>query len=164
MTSSNPAASNPIVVIPARLAATRLPNKPLADIHGEPMIVHVWRRSVAAGLGPVVVACGDRPIAEAIEAVGGTAVLTDPDLPSGSDRIAQALRSVDPDGRHDIVVNVQGDLPTLDPALPRAAMALLDEPAVDIGTLAAVIVREEEKTNPAIVKAIVEREEGARTG
>ena len=156
--------SNPIVVIPARLAATRLPNKPLADIHGEPMIVHVWRRSVAAGLGPVVVACGDRPIAEAIEAAGGTAVLTDPDLPSGSDRIAQALRSVDPDGRHDIVVNVQGDLPTLDPALPRAAMALLDDPAVDIGTLAAVIVREEEKTNPAIVKAIVEREEGARTG
>jgi 3-deoxy-manno-octulosonate cytidylyltransferase (CMP-KDO synthetase) len=156
--------SNPIVVIPARLAATRLPDKPLADIHGEPMIVHVWRRSVAAGIGPVVVACGDRPIAEAIEAAGGTAVLTDPDLPSGSDRIAQALRSIDPEGRHDIVVNVQGDLPTLDPALPQAAMALLDEPAVDIGTLAAVIVREEEKTNPAIVKAIVEREEGARTG
>ncbi len=156
--------SNPIVVIPARLAATRLPDKPLADIHGEPMIVHVWRRSVAAGLGPVIVACGDRPIAEAIEAAGGTAVLTDPDLPSGSDRIAQALRSIDPDGRHDIVVNVQGDLPTLDPALPRAARALLDDPAVDIGRLAAVIVREAEKTNPAIVKAIVERAEGARTG
>lgn len=155
---------NPVIVIPARLAATRLPDKPLADIHGEPMIVHVWRRSLAARLGPVIVACGDRPIADAITALGGTAVMTDPDLPSGSDRIAQALGRIDPDGRHDIVVNVQGDLPTLDPALPRAAVALLDDPAVDIGTLAAVILREEEKTNPAIVKAIVEREERARTG
>src|ERR1700754_4688136 len=114
--------SEPLILIPARMAATRLPDKPLADIHGEPMIVHVWRRSVAATIGPVVVACGDQPIADAIESVGGIAVMTDPDLPSGSDRIAQALRRVDPDGRHDIVVNVQGDLPTLEPALPRAAV------------------------------------------
>src|SRR5271168_1775639 len=105
---------NPLIVIPARLAATRLPDKPLADIHGAPMIVHVWRRALEAGIGPVVVACGDAPILAAIEAAGGHGVLTDPHHPSGSDRVWEAVRKIDPDGRHDVIVNVQGDLPTLD--------------------------------------------------
>ncbi|MBT5751596.1 MAG: NTP transferase domain-containing protein, partial [Rhodospirillaceae bacterium] len=106
---------NPVILIPARLKATRLPRKPLADIHGEPMIVQVWRRALEANLGRVVVACGEAAIAKAIHAVGGEAILTDPDLPSGSDRIHAALREVDPDGRHDAIINLQGDLPVLEP-------------------------------------------------
>jgi len=104
-----------IVVIPARMASARLPGKPLADIHGEPMIVHVWRRSVEAGIGPVVVACAEPEIAEAIEAVGGRAVMTRSDHVSGSDRVFEAVKAVDPEGRYGVVVNVQGDLPTIDP-------------------------------------------------
>ncbi|MGE0714177.1 MAG: 3-deoxy-manno-octulosonate cytidylyltransferase [Alphaproteobacteria bacterium] len=154
--------SHPIVVIPARLAATRLPDKPLADIHGEPMIVHVWRRAVAAGIGPVLVAAGDQPIVAAIEKAGGTAVLTDPDLPRGTDRVWAALRSIDPDGRHDAVVNVQGDLPTIEPALIRLSLEPLADPAVDITTLATEIVREEERTNPNVVKAVAGFRDGAR--
>jgi len=142
------------VVIPARLAATRLPDKPLADIHGEPMIVHVWRRAVEAAVGPVLVAAGDRPIVDAIERAGGAAVLTDPDLPRGSDRVWAALQGFDPAGRHDAIVNVQGDLPTIDPAIVRLALAPLGDPAVDIATLAAEITREEERTNPNVVKAV----------
>ncbi len=130
---------DPIVLIPARLAATRLPGKPLADIAGTPMIVHVWRRAVAAAVGPVVVACGDREIAEAIEAAGGRAILTDPQLPTGSDRIHQAIARLDPGRRHDAVVNVQGDLPLLDPAAIGLALAGLADPETDIATLAAVI-------------------------
>jgi 3-deoxy-manno-octulosonate cytidylyltransferase (CMP-KDO synthetase) len=154
----------PIILIPARMAAVRLPDKPLADIHGEPMIVHVWRRALSSGLGRVVVACGDAPIADAIAKAGGEAIMTDPNLPSGSDRIAAALGAIDPQGAHDVVVNVQGDLPTLDPAIIRAAVDLLADPAVDIGTLGAVIRREEERHDSAIVKAIVELPEGARRG
>src|SRR5690606_32471936 len=101
-----------IVIIPARLAATRLPGKPLADVVGKPLIVHVLERAVEAGVGPVVVACCDRPVAEAVERAGGRAVMTAPDHPSGSDRIHEALQTVDPEGRHEIVVNLQGDLPT----------------------------------------------------
>src|ERR1700745_2301546 len=101
-----PSITNPIVMIPARLASTRLPNKPLAEIAGVPMIVHVWRRAVAAEIGPVVVACGDRAIADAIEAAGGSAVMTDPTLPTGSDRIHQAITRLDPDRTHDAVINV----------------------------------------------------------
>ncbi|TMJ24821.1 MAG: 3-deoxy-manno-octulosonate cytidylyltransferase, partial [Alphaproteobacteria bacterium] len=97
---------NPLVVIPSRLAATRLPGKPLADIHGEPMIVHVWRRAVEAAIGPVVVACAEAEIAAAIERAGGRAVLTDPDLPTGSDRVHEAVRRLDPERRHDVIVNV----------------------------------------------------------
>jgi 3-deoxy-manno-octulosonate cytidylyltransferase (CMP-KDO synthetase) len=130
---------DPIILIPARLAATRLPGKPLADIAGTPMIVHVWRRAVAAAVGPVVVACGDREIAEAIEAAGGRAILTDPQLPTGSDRIHQAIARLDPGRRHDAVVNVQGDLPLLDPAAIGLALAGLADPETDIATLAAVI-------------------------
>jgi 3-deoxy-manno-octulosonate cytidylyltransferase (CMP-KDO synthetase) len=144
----------PIVLIPARMAAQRLPGKPLADIAGAPMIVHVWRRAVEAGIGPVAVATDDAAIAAAIERAGGQAAMTSAAHPTGSDRILEALRALDPRGQHDVVVNVQGDLPTLDPALPRAAAALLAEPATDIGTLAAVIVREEERTAPHVVKAI----------
>lgn len=140
MTRTAPA--NPIVVIPARLAATRLPGKPLADIAGMPMIVHVWRRAVAAEAGPVVVACGDRAIAEAVEAAGGRAVLTDPRLPTGSDRVHQAISRIDPGRDHDAVVNVQGDLPLLDPAAVRLALAGLADPETDIATLAAVIEHE----------------------
>ena len=150
----------PLVVIPARLAATRLPNKPLADIHGEPMIVHVWRRAMEADLGPVLVAVADPPIAEAIRAAGGEAVLTRPDHPTGSDRILEAVERFDPDRRHDAVINVQGDLPTIEPKAVRAALAPLadtqaGDPPVDIGTIVAEIVREEEKTAPSVVKAIV---------
>ena len=139
--------SDPIVVIPARLAATRLPDKPLADLLGEPMIVHVWRRAVAAGIGPVAVATDAPGIAEAVTRAGGTAVLTRADHPSGSDRIFEAVERLDPEGRHDAVVNVQGDLPTIDPRAIAAAILPLADPAVDIATLAALIQREEEKTD-----------------
>ena len=146
------AAINPIVVIPARLASSRLPGKPLAEIAGQPMIVQVWRRAVAAEVGPVVVAAAEAAIAEAVTAAGGRAVLTDPDLPSGTDRICAALGQVDPAGRHDAVINLQGDLPTLDPALVRAVLGPLAEPAVDIATLAAEITDPEERANPNVVK------------
>lgn len=146
--------SDPIVLIPARLAATRLPDKPLADIWGEPMIVHVMRRAEEAGIGPVAVATDAPAIAEAVTRAGGRAVLTRSDHQSGSDRIHEALESLDPEGRHDIVVNVQGDLPTIDPRVIAASAQPLADPAVDIATLAAVITREEERTEPSVVKAI----------
>jgi 3-deoxy-manno-octulosonate cytidylyltransferase (CMP-KDO synthetase) len=145
---------NPLVVIPARMASTRLPGKPLADIGGEPMIVHVWRRAVEAGVGPVVVACAETEIAEAVERAGGRAVLTRPDHPSGSDRIHEAVSRLDPGRAHDAVVNVQGDLPTLDPALVRAALSALSVDGVDIGTLACEIRDEPERTNPNVVKLV----------
>jgi 3-deoxy-manno-octulosonate cytidylyltransferase (CMP-KDO synthetase) len=156
--------TNPIIVIPARLASTRLPGKPLADIHGEPMIVHVWRRGIEAGIGPVVVACAEAEIADAVTKAGGQAVLTKPDHPSGSDRIYEALRTVDPDGKHDAVVNVQGDLPTIAPETIRAAYELLETEGVDIGTLAVEIIDASERGNPNVVKAVVERAPGAATG
>ncbi|HEX3881980.1 MAG TPA: 3-deoxy-manno-octulosonate cytidylyltransferase [Stellaceae bacterium] len=130
---------NPIVTIPSRLASTRLPNKPLAEIAGVPMIVHVWRRAVAAGVGPVVVACGDPEIVAAVEAAGGRAMMTDPDLPTGSDRIHAALAALDPGREHDAVVNVQGDMPMLDPTAIRLAFEALADPDTDIATLAAEI-------------------------
>ncbi|MGO4525525.1 3-deoxy-manno-octulosonate cytidylyltransferase [Microvirga sp. 2MCAF35] len=146
--------SDPIVLIPARLAATRLPNKPLAEIAGEPMIVQVWRRAVEAGIGPVAVATDAPEIAEAVARAGGQAVMTRTDHASGSDRIFEAVEKLDPDGRHDVIVNVQGDLPTIDPAAIAASIVPLSDPAVDIATLVAVIVREEEKTNPNVVKMV----------
>src|SRR4051812_3378983 len=115
--------SDPIVLIPARLAATRLPNKPLADIAGEPMIVHVWRRAMEAGIGPVAIATDASEIAEAVTKAGGRAVLTRPDHASGSDRIFEAVEKLDTEGRHDVVVNVQGDLPTIDPAAIAASVS-----------------------------------------
>lgn len=155
------AAGHPIVVIPARMASTRLPGKPLADICGAPMIVQVWRRATEAEIGRVVVAAAEAEIADAVRAAGGEAVLTDPDLPSGSDRVWQALCELDPEGRHSIVINVQGDLPTLDPALIRTAYEALIRPGADISTLAAEIAVEEERTNENVVKAVAAFE-GAR--
>jgi len=155
---------NPVILIPSRLASTRLPDKPLADIGGEPMIVHCWRRAMEAELGPVVVACGDAPIKDAIEAANGLAVMTDPDHPSGSDRIFEALGAIDAAGRHDCIVNVQGDLPTIDPEVIRAVLAPLENPDVDISTLIAEISDPEERTNPNVVKAVVGLREGETVG
>ena len=149
------APENPVVLIPARMASTRLAGKPLADICGAPMIVQVWRRAIEADLGPVVVAAGEVEIVDAVKAAGGEAVLTRSDHPSGSDRIFEALATVDPGGRFDAVVNLQGDLPTLDPALPGRALELLDEDGVDIGTLAAPITEAREESDANVVKAVV---------
>ena len=145
----------PIVLIPSRLAATRLPNKPLADIHGTPMIVHVWRRAKEAECGPVLVACAEQALVDAVKQAGGEAVLTDPNHQTGSDRIAEALMRFDPKGEYDVVINVQGDLPTIDPAAIRAALLALEEPAVDIGTLVAEIKDEGDRANPNVVKCVV---------
>ena len=156
---------NPLILVPARLASMRLPDKPLADIHGEAMIVHVWRRAMEAGIGPVVVAAAEPAIVAAIEAAGGRAVLTDPAHPSGSDRIHEALLRVDPEGRHDAIVNVQGDLPTIAPETIRASLEPLETPEVDISTLVAEIVRDEERANPNVVKAVLSmRDEARRIG
>lgn len=145
---------NPIVMIPARLASTRLPGKPLADIHGTPMIVHVWHRAVEAGLGPVVVATDSANVAAAVAAAGGRFAMTRDDHLSGSDRIDEALEALDPRGDHDIVVNLQGDLPTVDPAAVRTSVVPLSDLGVDIATLAAVITREDERHDPNIVKVV----------
>jgi 3-deoxy-manno-octulosonate cytidylyltransferase (CMP-KDO synthetase) len=145
---------NPIVLIPARMTSTRLPGKPLADIHGEPMIAHVWRRAVEADVGPVLVAADHPSIVEAIEAIGGRAVLTRPDHLSGSDRIFEAVCAFDPDGRYDVVVNVQGDLPTIERSAVRAAVGPLSDADVDIATLATEITRPEERDDPNVVKAV----------
>ena len=147
-------AHSAIVLIPARLAATRLPGKPLADIHGVPMIVHVLRRAQAAKLGEVVVATDSEAVATAVEKSGGRAVMTSPNHASGSDRIHEALQAVDPERRYEIVVNVQGDLPTIAAEDIRAALAPLSDKAVDITTLCAVITDESERTNPNVVKLI----------
>jgi 3-deoxy-manno-octulosonate cytidylyltransferase (CMP-KDO synthetase) len=143
-----------LILIPARMASTRLPGKPLADIAGEPMIVHVMRRAQDAGIGPVVVATDSPAIAAAVEKAGGRAVMTAADHASGSDRIFEALGKVDPRRDAGIVVNVQGDLPTLDPAAITAVIEVLADPAVDIATLAAEIRRAEERDNPNVVKAV----------
>jgi 3-deoxy-manno-octulosonate cytidylyltransferase (CMP-KDO synthetase) len=151
-----PMASEPtVVMIPARLRSTRLPDKPLAEIGGVPMIVQVWRRACAAAVGPVVVACGEAAIAAAVEAHGGTSVLTDPDLPSGTDRIFQALGRIDPERRFARVINLQGDLPTLEPAAIRAVLEPLDLLGTDIGTLAVATEDPLERSDPNVVKAII---------
>ncbi len=141
-----------IVIIPARMASARLPGKPMADIAGHPMIVHVWRRAVEAAVGRVVVATDDVAIAAAIELAGGEAVMTRADHPNGTFRIHEALGAIASDA--DIVVNLQGDLPTIAPGTVRAVLAPLAEPAVDIGTVCAVITREDEKTDPNVVKLV----------
>jgi 3-deoxy-manno-octulosonate cytidylyltransferase (CMP-KDO synthetase) len=151
------AASNTLVLIPARMAATRLPGKPLIDIHGEPMIVHVLRRAQEAAIGEVVVATDSEVVATAVEKAGGRAVMTSVHHPSGSDRIHEALLELDPERRIGMVVNVQGDLPTIDPASIKAALGPLKDNDVDIATLAAVIKTDQERTNPNVVKAIGEQ-------
>jgi 3-deoxy-manno-octulosonate cytidylyltransferase (CMP-KDO synthetase) len=148
------AANDVLIVIPARMASTRLPGKPLADIAGEPMIVHVLRRARAAEVGEVVVATDSEPIAACVEKAGCRAVMTRADHVSGSDRIFEALSIADPQRRAATVVNVQADLPTLEPADIRAALGPLADPSVDIATLAAAIEREEECVNPNVVKVV----------
>src|SRR5437868_10684411 len=155
---------NPVLLIPARMASNRLPDKPLADIAGGPMVVRVWRQAMAAGLGPVVVAAGEAEIVDAIAAHGGQAVLTDPELPSGSDRIWAALQRIDPKGVHDVVVNLQGDLPALDPEQLKTVVAALRRSRAEIATLAAPIDNDADKTNPAVVKAVVAWDAGERLG
>ena len=143
-----------LVLIPARMASTRLPGKPLADIAGVPMIVHVLHRAQAAGIGRVAVATDTPEIAAAVTSHGGEAVMTRPDHPSGSDRIFEAMEKLDPERKAEIVVNLQGDFPTISPQNIRDVLAPLDDPAVDIATLAAEIHTEEESLNPNVIKAV----------
>jgi 3-deoxy-manno-octulosonate cytidylyltransferase (CMP-KDO synthetase) len=143
-----------IILIPARMTASRLPGKPLADIAGQPMIVHVLRRALAAGIGEVAVATDSEAVAAAVEKAGGRAIMTRADHASGSDRIFEALEALDPQRRIGTVVNVQGDLPSIEPADIRAAIEPLADPAVDIATLAAVITDPAERSNPNVVKVM----------
>lgn len=153
-----------IVLIPSRLAASRLPNKPLADVAGAPLIVQVLRRALEADVGPVVVACCDIPVAEAVEGAGGTAVMTDPDHVCGSDRIFEALQTIDPDRKHDVVVNLQGDLPTIAPADVAAVLEALTNSGADAATIAAEIDNERDRNAESVVKAIVSLRPGANQG
>ena len=146
---------NTIIIIPARMASTRLPGKPLADINGVPMIVEVWKRAVSANIGHVLVAAAENAIANAIRDAGGDAMVTEPRLPSGSDRIAAALALRDSAKRFDYVVNLQGDLPTIDPLAVQRCLAGLTNDSVDIATIAAQIHDDADIANPNIVKAIV---------
>ncbi len=143
-----------LTVIPARLQATRLPGKPLADIHGVPMIVHVWRRAMEAEIGRVIVATDSAEVAAAMAAAGGEAVMTRADHQSGSDRVFEAVGRADPDGRHDIILNVQGDLPTVEPRLLRTCLEPLRDGAADIATLGCEIAVEDERINPNVVKVV----------
>ena len=143
-----------LIVIPARMHATRLPGKPLADIHGKPMIVHVWRRAAEANAGRVIVATDSTEIADAVKGAGGEAVMTRADHASGSDRIHEAVMKVDPARTAEIIVNLQGDLPSLDPLLVSQCIAPLTSEETDIATLAAVISEEDERTNPNVVKVV----------
>ncbi len=152
---------SPVIVIPARMAATRLPGKPLADIRGTPMIVHVWRRAVAADLGPVIVATPDGAVMQAVIQAGGRAVATPNDLPSGSDRVHWAVRRIDPERDFDTVVNLQGDLPTIDPAALRMAVAARLGGG-EIGTLVSEITDPAERDDPNVVKAAVAFTDGQR--
>jgi 3-deoxy-manno-octulosonate cytidylyltransferase (CMP-KDO synthetase) len=154
---------NPLIAIPARLAATRLPDKPLADINGTPLILHVWHRAVAAKVGRVIVACGDFQIAQVVRQAGGEAVMTDPALPSGSDRVAAAADIVDPGRAHDVVVNLQGDVPDPSKAELEAVLAPLADPAVDIATVVTPM-GEEARNDPNSVKAVLALRPGARAG
>lgn len=156
---------NPIILIPARMAATRLPGKPLADIGGLPMIVRVLRQAQAANAGPVAVAAGDPEIVDAVRAAGGRAVLTDPELPSGSDRILAALAELDPDVRHDVVINLQGDMPFVAPDVLAACAGLLArEPACDISTVVAPEASIADRNNPDVVKAVLALQADGRSG
>ena len=143
-----------LVLIPARMAASRLPGKPLLDIAGLPMIVHVLRRAQVARLGRVAVATDSTEIAAAVTAQGGEAVMTRADHPSGSDRIFEALDKLDGAGRIQTIINVQGDLPTIAPADIRAVLQPFSDSSVDIATLAAEIRVEGEHDNPNVVKVV----------
>jgi 3-deoxy-manno-octulosonate cytidylyltransferase (CMP-KDO synthetase) len=145
---------NTIVVIPARMASARLPGKPMADINGLPMIVHVWRRAVEANVGRVLVAAAEIQIADAVRAHGGDAIVTTADLPSGTDRIAEALKLRDPSGQYRFVVNLQGDIPAIEPLSVQRCLAGLVNEAADISTIAAEITDPAEAANPNIVKVV----------
>lgn len=153
-----------IAVIPVRLGATRLPGKPLADICGKPMIVHVWEKAMAADVGPVIVACGDQEIVDVIQSAGGEAVLTDPSLPTGTDRVKAAIDLYDPEETYTHVINIQGDLPTLDPTLVRHVLDPFQDPEVDIATLATPIHEAHELTDGNVVKIALSLQEGASIG
>jgi 3-deoxy-manno-octulosonate cytidylyltransferase (CMP-KDO synthetase) len=155
----------PVILIPARMAATRLPGKPLADIGGEAMVVRVLKAALKAAVGPVIVAAGDAEIVAAVRAAGGAAVLTDPALPSGSDRILAALEDADPDGRFDAVLNLQGDMPFVEGDVIRACLELLRrEPRCDIATIVAPETSPGDRTSPEVVKAVVALDAGRRGG
>ena len=161
----NQRATDPaLVVIPARMASVRLPNKPLANIHGQPMIVHVWRRAKEADVGPVIVAAADQAIVDAVEIAGGQGVLTNPNHPSGSDRVWEAVKIYDPDGRYAKIINLQGDLPTMNTEQIRFVLDLLQPSSVDISTLAAEITEAYEREEPSVVKAVISMPPGARKG
>ncbi len=145
---------NVLILIPARMASTRLPGKPLADIAGEPMIVHVWRRAMAAKVGPVWVATDSPAVAEAVKKAGGAAVMTRSDHASGTDRVHEAAEKIDPGCSAEVIANVQGDEPMLEPASLAAAVGLLRDDAVDIGTLAAEITETRERNDPSVVKVV----------
>lgn len=155
---------NPIVIIPARMASSRLPGKPLAEIAGVPMIVRVWRQAMAAGIGPVAVAAAEREIAAVIEAAGGTTVLTPPELPSGTDRVHYAVEKLDRDAAHDVVINLQGDLPALDPDYVRDVLSPLAPTGADLATLAAEIDDPADFDNPSVVKPVVVWDTTGRRG
>lgn len=159
-----PKSLNPVVVIPARMASTRLPGKPLAEIDGLPMIVQVWKRATEAEVGPVIVAVAEKEVAAAVEAAGGIAIMTEADLPSGSDRVFQAVEIFDPDGKYDAIINLQGDLPALDPAAVCDAADALSQTDADIATLVAEIKDPEELQDDAAVKAVVSLANGATYG
>ena len=145
-----------LIIIPARMKSSRLPGKPLADIHGKPMIAHVYERALESGAGPVIVACAEPEIAAAIAEIGGQAVLTDPDLPSGTDRVRAAADIFDPDKAYDVVINVQGDMPALDPAIIGQTLDLLSaHDDCDIATAAVYTENQREIADPNVVKAIM---------
>jgi 3-deoxy-manno-octulosonate cytidylyltransferase (CMP-KDO synthetase) len=155
---------SPIILIPARMAATRLPAKPLAEIGGTAMILRVLRQAQEAAIGPVVVAAGDAEIVDAVTRGGGRAVLTDPALPSGSDRILAALAQVDPDGRHDVVINLQGDMPFVEPEVIAACADLLASQDCDIATVVAPEASPADRANPDVVKAVLAMQPDGRCG
>lgn len=145
----------PIIIIPARLKSSRLPNKPLADINGKPMIQHCWEMAKEAGIGPVVIAAGDKPIFDLIRSKGGTAILTDPDLPTGSDRVWAALQKFDPDEKYNFIINLQGDQPFFNPKWILKMIELVEaQPEVDLCSMA-TLIDEEKAQNPNDVKAVL---------
>ncbi|TWD55857.1 3-deoxy-manno-octulosonate cytidylyltransferase (CMP-KDO synthetase) [Agrobacterium vitis] len=151
---ADPHIANTLVLIPARMASTRLPGKPLADIAGLPMIVQVAKRASEANVGRVIVAVDDQAVFDAVKAAGFDVVMTGQHHQSGSDRIYEALTKADPEGKAEVIINVQGDLPTIDPESIRASLRPLQDPAVDIATLTVEIDDEAEKTNPNVVKIV----------
>ena len=143
-----------VVLIPARMASTRLPGKPLADIGGHPMIVQVAMRAREAGAQRIVVAVDDERVFEAVKNAGFDVTMTRDDHQSGSDRIFEARKKADPDGNAEFVIKVQGDLPTIEPETIRASLRPMENASTDIATLTVEITDEDEKTNPSIVKIV----------